>query len=208
MNVLAFNGSPHDRGNTSQALSIVMEELQAEKIETTLIHVGGKQIRGCLACNECLFSKDEKCILKNDAVNDWIQQIKRADGILLGSPVHYADIGATFKAFLDRAFYVAGMNGNLFRQKIAAALVAVRRTGGLTALNQLNHYLNCSEMIIPTSTYWNVIHGAKQGEVLSDKEGVQTLQQLGKNMAYLLKMTAEKTPPEKIKKTYTNFIRK
>lgn len=210
MKVTAFNGSPNKEGNTYHAIRIVLDELEKEGIETEIIHVGNKVIRGCLACGKCRKNKDQKCVT-NDAVNEWIQRMIEADGILLGSPVHYSSIGATMKAFLDRAFYVAGNNRGLFRHKVGAAVVAVRRSGGLPAFDQLNHYFTYSEMIIPSSSYWNVIHGTATGEALQDAEGVQIMRVLGKNMAWLLKLVENGkesiAAPEIEKKVYTNFIR-
>lgn len=210
MKVVAFNGSPKKEGNTYYALKVVAEELVKEGIEVEIVHVGDKIIRGCLACNMCAKNKNERCII-DDEVNDWIQKMKNADGIILGSPVHYASIAATMKAFLDRAFYVASANGGLFRHKVGAAVVTVRRSGGVTTFDQLNNYLNYSEMLIPTSNYWNVIHGARPGEIMQDDEGVQILRILGKNMAWLMKLIdngKEKVKePEKERKIVTNFIR-
>ena len=138
-------------------------------------------------------------------------KMKEADGIILGSPVHFSSISATMKAFLDRAFYVAGNHGGLFRHKVGAAVVAVRRSGGLPAVDQLNHYLSYAEMIIPTSNYWNVIHGTAPGEALEDEEGVQIMRILGRNMAWLLKLVANGEgsveEPRRERKVYTNFIR-
>ena len=133
------------------------------------------------------------------------------DGIILGSPVYYLGIAGTMKCFQDRLFYVAGSNGGLLRQKVAAAVVAVRRTGGSATLDSLYHYLTYSEMIIATSNYWNVIHGAAPAEVNKDDEGKQIMRVLGKNMAWLLKMkeatAAIIEPPLKENKEYTNFVR-
>lgn len=208
--VVAFNGSPRQEGNTYHAIKLVAEELQKEGIEVEIVHVGNKLIRGCLACGMCYKNKNEKCVI-DDEVNEWIQKMKEADGIILGSPVHYSSISATMKAFLDRAFYVASANGGFLRHKVGASLVAVRRSGGVTTFNQLNNYINYAEMIMPSTNYWNVIHGAKPGEVLQDEEGVQIMRVLGKNMAYVLKLMengkGEVEAPEKEKKVYTNFIR-
>ncbi|WP_430814767.1 flavodoxin family protein [Carboxylicivirga sp. RSCT41] len=211
MKVVAFNGSPKKEGNTYHALKIVCEQLQAQGIETEIIHLGNKGIKGCLACGKCRENKDEKCIIKTDAVNEWIQLMKNADGILFGSPVHYAALSANIKAFLDRAFYVSGSNGNMFRHKVGASIAAVRRSGGLPTFNEMNNFLNYAEMFIPTSNYWNVIHGTSPGEVLQDEEGVQIMRVLGKNMSYLLKLIdagkATVEAPEQEDKIYTNFIR-
>ncbi|WP_461204866.1 flavodoxin family protein [Clostridium sp. DL1XJH146] len=211
MKVVAFNGSPKKEGNTYHAIKLVTEELKKEGIETEIIHVGNKTIRGCAACGMCSKNKDEKCIIKDDEVNEWIQKMKEADGIILGSPVHYSAIGGTMKAFLDRAFLVTSVNSGMLRHKVGAPVVAVRRSGGVPTFNQLNNYLNYSEMAIPTSNYWNVIHGTEPGEALQDEEGIQIMRVLGKNMAWLMKIVengkdrVEET--EKEEKIFTNFIR-
>jgi multimeric flavodoxin WrbA len=211
MNVIAINGSPHKEGNTFHALSMVGQELKAAGIGFEILHIGHKMIHGCLACGKCAATKDETCAIKTDELNDWIQVLKPAEGIILGSPVYYSGIPGTMKSFLDRMFYVAGSNGNLFRHKVAAALVAVRRTGGSSTLDSLNHYLTYSEMIVAASRYWNVIHGRTPGEVVQDGEGAQIMSVLGKNMAWLLKMkeaTADAiAPPPAEAKVYTHFIR-
>lgn len=211
MKVLAINGSPKADGNTYFALKTAAAELQKEGIEVEILHVGHHEIRGCTACGQCARNKNEKCVLPGDHVNEWIQKMKAADGILLGSPVHYSSIGASMKAFLDRAFYVSGANGSLFRHKVGATVVAVRRSGGVTTFDQMNHYVLYSEMLVPTSNYWNVIHGAKPGEAGQDEEGVQIMRVLGKNMAWLLKLVengkGQVVAPEKENKVFMNFIR-
>lgn len=135
--------------------------------------------------------------------------MKESDGILLASPVHYASVAGNMKSFLDRVFYTSGANKNLFRHKVGASLVAVRRSGGLPAFNVLNNYLTYSEMIIPTSNYWNVIHGTTPGDILKDEEGIQVLRVLGKNMAWIMKIINESkiSAPDQEKKQVTNFIR-
>lgn len=211
MKVVAINGSPHKEGNTWHALKLVTKVLEQESIETEIINIGNKEIRGCIACNRCLVKRNEQCVLPGDEVNNCIQKMKEADGILLGSPVHYSAMSATMKSFLDRAFYVAGSNNGLFRHKVGASVVAVRRSGGVATFDQLNNFLIYSEMVIPASNYWNVIHGTSPGEALKDEEGVQIMQVLGKNMAWLLKVIEHSKgiipAPEKEKKVYTNFIR-
>lgn len=211
MKVIAINGSPNKNGNTFHALSMVGVELIAAGIEFEILHIGHKMIHGCTACGKCAINKDEKCIIKTDDLNKWIQQIKAADGLIIGAPVHYAGIPGTMKSFLDRLFYVAGSNGGLFRQKVAAAVVSVRRTGGSATFDSLNHYLNYSEMIIATSNYWNVIHGRSAGEVTQDGEGRQIMRVLGKNMTWILKMKEATAgtieSPKSEKKEYTHFIR-
>lgn len=211
MKVVAFNGSPNKEGNTYHAIKMVLIELEKEGIETEIVHVGNKSIRGCMACGQCVKNKNEECVLPGHEVNGWIQKMKEADGIILGSPVHFSAMGGTMKSFLDRAFYVTGVNGGMLRHKVGASVVAVRRSGGVPTFNQLNNYINYSEMIMPTSNYWNVIHGTKPGEALQDKEGVQIMGVLGKNMAWLMKLAEngkEKVEiPEKERKTMMNFIR-
>ncbi len=211
MKVLAINGSPKAEGNTFFALKTAAQALEDAGIETEILHIGQEAIRGCIACGQCARNKNEKCVLPGDSAHDWIQKMKAADGILLGTPVHYSAIGASMKAFLDRAFYVAGANGGLFRHKVGAAVVAVRRSGGVTTFDQMNHYLLYSEMLIPTANYWNVIHGAKPGEAAEDTEGVQIMRVLGKNMAWLMQLVAHGkgavAEPEREQKVYMNFIR-
>ncbi|MCM0083759.1 flavodoxin family protein [Geomonas sp. Red32] len=209
MKVVAFNGSPNSEGNTWHALKMVTAELEKEGIETEIVQVGNKVIRGCLACGGCARNKNERCVI-DDEVNGWVQKMKEADGILLGSPVHYAAMAGTMKSFLDRAFYVAGVNDSLLRHKVGASVVAVRRSGGLPTFNQLNNFLLYAEMLMPTSNYWNVIHGRAPGEVSQDSEGVQIMRVLGKNMAWLLKLVEHGkgaiTPPEREAKTFFSFI--
>ncbi len=209
MKVVAFNGSPRPAGNTYHALKMVAEELEKEGIEVEIIQVGNKAIRGCQACNACMKNQNEKCIIDNDEVNEWIQKMKAADGILLGSPVHYAAIGGTMKSFLDRAFYVANLG--FLRHKVGAAVVAVRRSGGVTTFNQLVNYINYTEMLMPTTNYWNVTHGLKPGEAVQDEEGRQIMRVLGKNMAWLLKLVeagkGTVKEPEREAKILTNFVR-
>ncbi len=187
MKVVAINGSPRKKGNTAHAIQLVANELEKEGIEVEVIQVGSQAYTGCTACGACTKNKDEKCTLKGDDLNIAIQKIKEADGILLGSPVYFADINGTMKSFLDRAFYVASANGKLFRHKVGVSIVTVRRTGGTQALQTMNQYLQFSEMFMPSSNYWHILHGNTPGEVLKDEEGVQIARVLGKNMAFLLK---------------------
>ncbi|SHO43986.1 flavodoxin family protein [Desulfopila aestuarii] len=211
MKALAFNGSPNKKGNTYHALKMVTDELEKEGIETEILHVGNKAIRGCLACGQCAKKQNEQCIQTDDPVNEWIQLMKDADGILVGSPVHYSAIAGTMKSFLDRAFYVSGVNGSMMRHKVGASVVAVRRSGGLPTFNQLNNFICYSEMLMPTSNYWNVIHGTKPGEAVQDLEGAQIMRTLGKNMAWLMKLVENGkgviAPPEKEDKVWMHFVR-
>lgn len=211
MKVVAFNGSPNKKGNTWHAIKMVTDELEKEGITTEIIHVGNKAVRGCLACGQCIKKKNEQCIQSEDPVNEWIGLMKEADGILIGSPVHYSAIAGTMKSFLDRAFYVTGVNGSMLRHKVGASVVAVRRSGGIPTFNQLNNFLCYSEMLLPSSNYWNVIHGTRPGEATQDEEGKQIMRTLGKNMAWLMKLVeyGKRTiaPPEREGKVYMNFIR-
>ena len=211
MKVIAFNGSPRPKGNTWHALNMVAAELDKAGISTEIVQVGNKAVRGCLACGKCYEMKNEQCVQTEDDVNQWIQLAKGADGILLGSPTHYAALSGPLKCFLDRLFYVAGANGGLLRHKVGAAVAAVRRSGGIPVINQLNIYFLYAEMLIPGSNYWNVIHGAQPGEVEQDAEGQQIMRMLGKNMAWLMQLkehgkgaVAEPEPEAKIA---MNFIR-
>lgn len=211
MKVVAINGSPNKTGNTYGALRMVLDELEKEGIETEILHIGNQAIRGCMGCGMCFKNKDEKCVIKGDDMNVWIQKLKEADGLLLGSPVYYSGISGTMKSFLDRAFYISGANGNFFRGKVGAAVTAVRRSGGIPAFDQLNKYIQYGEMLIATSNYWNVIHGLRPGEVEQDAEGKQIMQRLGKNMAWAMKLVdygkGVVEHPDAERKVYTHFVR-
>lgn len=211
MKVVAINGSPHKNGNTAHSLQVVGDKLRSNGIDFEVINIGHKAIHGCIACGQCRVKQNETCGIKNDALNEYIPTIRQADGIILASPVYYSGIAGTMKSFLDRLFYVSGSNGNFFRHKVGAALVAVRRTGGSHTLDGLNHYLTYSEMMLATANYWNVIHGRAEGEAKFDNEGNHTLEVLSENMAWMLKMreaTKETLPaPNPIQKVMTNFIR-
>jgi multimeric flavodoxin WrbA len=211
LKVIGFNGSPRKRGNTACSLNTVFAELEKAGIETEMIHVGKEKIQGCIACHGCAKNQNEACSIEDDRVNEWIQKIKAADGILLGSPVHFSGVAGTMKAFLDRAFFVSSVNGGLFRHKVGAAVAAVRRSGGISTVETLNHYINYSEMIMPSSNYWNVAHGLNPGEMEQDAEGKQIMAVLGRNMAWIMRVIGhgkEEIPaPEPVAKTMTNFIR-
>lgn len=210
MKVIAINGSPKKEGNTYHALQLIGKELVSEGVEFEILHIGNKNFRGCLACGKCAEIKNEECSIQ-DELNPLIQQLKLADGIILGSPVYFSGIPGTMKSFLDRLFYVSGVNGGLFRHKVGAAVVAVRRSGGSSTLDSLNHYLHYCEMAVASSNYWNIIHGRTPGEANQDQEGVQIMRVLGKNFAWLLKMreatAATIQPPHKEAKEMMSFIR-
>lgn len=173
-------------GNTAILIRNVFTELEKEGIETELVQLSGKTIHGCLACRECSRNKDRRCSQKNDFGNECIDKMAAADGILLGSPTYFADLSPEIKALIDRAGYVAKANGNMFRRKVGAAVVAVRRAGAIHAFDSLNHFFLISEMIVPGSSYWNIAIGRDKGDVLNDAEGIETVRTLGRNMAWLL----------------------
>ena len=211
MKVLGINGSPHGEGNTYTALSIAGEIFAQESIDFEIFNVGMKAVQGCTGCNACGKNKNEQCIFTKDVVNEGIQKIKEADGVIFASPVHFSGVSGNMKSFLDRAFYVTGVNGGMLRHKVGAAVVAVRRSGGLPTFNQLNTFLNYAEMLVPSSNYWNVIHGTRPGEVVKDEEGQQIMRVLGRNMAWMMKLVENGRgvvePPAMEKKVYMNFIR-
>jgi len=185
--VVALNGSARKGGNTAILLRYVLKELEKEGIETELIEMSGAKIHGCLACRECSRKKDHKCAQRDDMGNTYIEKMEQADGILLGSPTYVADITPEIKALIDRACLVSKANGGIFRRKVGAAVVAVRRAGAMHAFDALNHFFLISEMIVPGSSYWNIGYGLEPGDVEKDAEAIQTMKTLGQNMAWLLK---------------------
>ena len=190
MKVVAFNGSARKDGNTAILIRKVFAELEKEGIATELVQFSGEVIRGCTACYQCFGSKDQRCAVSTetgDVVNDCIAKIVAADGIIIASPTYFADISAETKAFIDRAGMVAKANANLYRRKAGTAVIAVRRGGAIHAFDSINHFFLISEMIIPGSSYWNIGIGRNAGEVEQDEEGMKTMADLGKNMAWLLK---------------------
>jgi len=191
MKVVAFNGSARRGGNTAILLRHVLGELAMEGIETELVEMSGANIHGCLACHKCSVKKNRRCSQENDMGNVYIDKMAAADGILLGSPTYVTDVSPEIKALIDRACLVSGANGGMFRRKVGAGVVAVRRGGAIHAFDTLNHFFLITEMIVPGSCYWNIGIGREIGEVEKDEEGVRTMQVLGRNMAWLLKRVAE-----------------
>lgn len=186
MKVLGINGSPRKGGNTEMMLKKVFEPLEAAGIETEMIQVGGKAIRGCIACGKCAEMQNKTCVLKNDPVNDIIQKMIEADGIILGSPTYFADVSAEMKAVMDRAGYVTLMNGRLLKHKVGAAVVAVRRGGATHVFDTMNHFFQISQMFVVGSTYWNMCYGLQPGDVIDDEEGMANMTDIGESMVYLL----------------------
>jgi multimeric flavodoxin WrbA len=191
MKVIAFNGSPRKEGNTSILLGQVLRELENEKMETELVHLKGP-LRGCIACGKCIERRDGKCAFDADIINSCIKKMTEADGILLGSPTYFSDLTPELKALIDRSGFVAKANGDLFRRKVGAAVVAVRRAGAIHVFDSINHFFLISQMIIPGSSYWNIGLGREAGEVERDREGLQNMDTLGKNMAWLINSINER----------------
>jgi multimeric flavodoxin WrbA len=190
MKVVAISGSPRKGGNTARMLRRVLASLEAEGVETELIELAGKKAQGCTACLKCRELKDRRCHGRNDAINECIAKVDEADGVIVGSPVHFADISAETKALIDRLGYVAGANPGMLERKVAAAVVAERRAGAVHAFDSIMHMFLIREMLIAGSTYWNLGIGGPPGAVEEDEEGMRTMDTLGKNMAWLLKHTA------------------
>jgi multimeric flavodoxin WrbA len=187
MKVVAFNGSARKDGNTAILIRKVCSELMKEGIATELVQLAGQQIRGCTACGQCRENKDRRCVIRGDIVNDCIEKMLEADGIILGSPTYFADLTAEMKALIDRAGYVARANDDMFKRKVGAAVVAVRRAGSVHTFDSINHFFLIGQMLVPGSIYWNMGIGRAQGEVEQDEEGLRTMQILGQNIAWLLK---------------------
>ena len=206
MNVLLINGSPHKNGCTYTALSEVAKTLEAQDIKTNIVHIGAAPIWDCVACYKCRESK--KCVFESDSVNESIELLKEADGLIVGSPVYYAGPTGAICSFLNRMFY---MKSAAYAGKPAAAVVSCRRGGASAAFDRLNKYFTISEMPVVSSQYWNAVHGNTPEEVQKDEEGLQIMRTLGRNMAkmlYSLKAgEGAVTLPEPEKKLRTNFIR-
>ncbi|MCK5512664.1 MAG: flavodoxin family protein [Thermodesulfovibrionia bacterium] len=187
MKVVAFNGSARKEGNTSILLNMVLDELKNEGIETENIPLAEQAMQGCIACYQCYDNKDKRCAVDTDIVNNCIEKMLEADGIVLGSPTYFADVSASIKALIERSGMVARANGDMFRRKVGAGVIAVRRAGSIHAFSSINYFFLIGQMIIPGSSYWNMAIGRDPGEVRDDSEGVQTMKTLGQNMAWLLK---------------------
>ena len=206
MKVILLNGSPKSNGNTFIALNEVSKSLNAEGIDTEIVHVGSKPIRGCLACGQCNNLKE--CVTR-DLVNEVLAKFKDADGLIAGSPVYYASPAGTLISFLDRLFFSAKFDKTM---KVGASVAVARRGGTTATFDVLNKYFTISNMPIVSSNYWNNVHGAAPGEAKEDAEGLQTMRRLGKNMAFLIKairLAKESIPLPTLdeQRQITNFIR-
>jgi multimeric flavodoxin WrbA len=184
MKVVAFNGSPRKDGNTSILIKQVVNELQKQGIETELVQLSEKELRGCISCYKCIENKDQRCAVKSDAANDYIEKMLAAEGIILGSPVYFIDVTPEMKALIDRTGYVSRANGRMFKNKVGAAVVAVRRLGAVHTLDTMDHFFFSGEMILVGR---GIGFGMGKGEVERDEEGMQQVKSLGQRMAWLLR---------------------
>ena len=191
MKVIALNASARKDGNTAILLNTVLDELKNEGIKTDMIQLAGKTLRGCTACNKCMKTLDKHCAIKKDMLNDIIDQMLSADGILLGSPTYFSDVTANMRGFIERSGRVSRANDYMLKRKVGVGVVAVRRAGAIPAFTGIFLYLHYMQMVIPGSSYWNVGIGRDIGDVLKDEEGLQTMKALGQNMAWLLKKVAD-----------------
>jgi multimeric flavodoxin WrbA len=186
MKVVAFNGSGRKDGNTAILIKYVFQALADEGIETELVQLAGKKITGCIACYKCMERKNLRCAIGTDPVNEYIEKMVASDGIILASPVYFADLTAGMKALIERSGMVARANGDVLKRKVGAAVAAVRRAGSINTLDSINHFFLNTQMLLPGSKYWNMAIGRNIGEVEEDQEGVEIMRVLGENMAWLL----------------------
>lgn len=191
MKVVAFSGSARKGGNTALMLRRVLGVLEAEGIETELIELAGKKAQGCTVCLKCRETKDRRCHGRQDAINECIEKAGEADGIMIGSPVYFADITPEAKALIDRLGYVAGANPGMLERKVGAAVVVERRGGAVHAFDSIMHLFMIRQMIVAGSRYWNLGFGGAPGDVAADEEAMLTMDVLGRNMAWLLRQTAD-----------------
>lgn len=182
MKVLLFNGSPRANGCTFTALSEIAKTLNAENIETEILQVGNKPVQDCIGCNGCVGKN--KCVFNNDCINEWIEKAKTADGFIFGTPVYYAHPSGRILSAMDRLFYAASEH---FAQKPAAVIASARRGGTTASLETISKYLSVTQMPVISSTYWNMVHGNTPEETVRDLEGMQTMRNLARNMAWILK---------------------
>ena len=205
LNVLIINGSPRPKGNTSLAIDEMVKVFEAEGVGVEVAQIGNKAIRGCIACGSC--AKLGKCVF-DDPVNELAPKFQAADGLVVASPVYYASANATVVAFLDRLFYSAKFDKTM---KVGAAVAVARRGGCSATFDELNKYFTISGMPVASSQYWNSVHGREPGQAVEDKEGMQTMRALARNMTFLMKAIAlakkEYGLPEKEAWQMTSFVR-
>lgn len=190
MKALAINGSPRSGGNTEIMLKKVLEPLETAGWNTEYLQIGGKPVRGCVACFKCFEKRDGRCVIEKDDMNNYLEKINAADAIILGSPTYVTDVTPELKALIDRACFVALANGGTLKGKIGAAVVAVRRAGATHVFDTINHMFLMSSMIVPGSIYWNLGLGRDKGEVLGDDESMRNMNHLGETIAWLGKAIA------------------
>ena len=186
MKVIAFNGSPRKDGNTAAMLREVLRPIAAAGMATELIQVGGALLHGCKACGACAEMKNLSCAQHDDPVNEWIAKMVEADGILFGSPSYFSGLTPELKALIDRAGFVTVMNGRALARKVGAAVCVHRRAGGVNVMDQINHMMLMSRMIVPGSTYWNLGVGRLPGEAMNDAEALANMKDLGETIVWLL----------------------
>ena len=205
MKVLLINGSPHSKGNTATALNEMVKIFEQNEVETKIVHVGNKLVRGCIACRKCF--EIGHCVF-NDIVNETAPLFEEADGLVVGTPVYYASANGTLISFLDRLFFSTSFDKTM---KVGAGVVICRRGGASATFDELNKYFTISNMPIASSQYWNSVHGREPGEAEQDAEGLQTMRTLARNMTFLMKSISlgkEKFGlPEKENWIPTHFIR-
>lgn len=187
MRILGINCSPRKGGNTELLMKEVFRTVEKEGIKTDIFQLGGKKVNGCIACMKCRKKKDGICHQKNEAINECIERMLKADAIIIGSPVYFSDLSTEAKALIDVSGYALRGAGNPLKHKVGAAVIAVRRAGAIHAFDSINHFFLINEMIIPGSSYWNLGIGKEKGDVLKDEEGMKTMRVLGDNMAWLLR---------------------
>ncbi len=189
MRVLGINGSPHRNGNTSVMLEWVLGELEAEGISTEVFDLAGKPLAGCIDCRKCFQTKDRRCGGSADALNDVIEKILEADGVVIGAPTYFANVPANVKALIERVGFVNVANEGMLKRKVGAAAIVARRGGAIDAFNAVNHLFLHAQMIVPGSTYWNMGYGLRDQDVRGDEEAERTMRTLGQNIAWVLKKT-------------------
>jgi multimeric flavodoxin WrbA len=188
MKVVAFNGSPRKDGNTTTLIRRLLHGLEREGIETELVQLSEKEIRGCIACYKCFENLDRRCAVKTDAANEYIVKIMGASGVVLGSPVYFQDVTPEMKALIDRAGFVGLANGKMYRNKVGSALACFRRSGGMHAIETMNHFFLSNELIIAGRVLGV---GKEKGDVGRDTEGMEIADTLGQRMAWIMKRLDE-----------------
>jgi multimeric flavodoxin WrbA len=187
MRALLFNGSPREKGNTSFLLTRMSDVFHEAKAKVDYVQLGGQPLQGCTACMECKKNKDERCVIEDDPINEYIQMMKQADAIVIGSPVYFSQMTTETKALIDRCGYVIGGNGKFLSRKIGAGVAVARRAGMMPAFHSINDFFFINDMIVPGSKYWNVGVAREPGEIQEDDEGLAIVTRLAENILWLHK---------------------